>query len=58
MNVEKTILGLIPVLLRKYDKKKSGVTLDIGVGTFNFLHKYLNWSAPVSPTKAQLVTPH
>jgi dienelactone hydrolase len=29
-----------------------------GVGTFNFLHKYLNWSAPVSPTKAQLVTPH
>ncbi|OJY81697.1 MAG: hypothetical protein BGP14_02655 [Sphingobacteriales bacterium 44-15] len=29
-----------------------------GVGTFNFLHKYLNWQAPVSPTDAQQVSPH
>lgn len=29
-----------------------------GVGTFKFLHKYLNWPAPESPTKDQLVSPH
>jgi dienelactone hydrolase len=29
-----------------------------GVGTFRFLHKYLNWPAPEFPTKDQLVSPH
>ncbi len=28
-----------------------------GDGTFKFLHKFLNWPAPVSPTKDQLISP-
>jgi FkbM family methyltransferase len=36
MNVEEYILALIPGLLNRYDKSKSGATLDIGVGNFNF----------------------
>ncbi|SHG30595.1 Dienelactone hydrolase family protein [Fodinibius roseus] len=27
-----------------------------GKGTFRFLHKYLNWPAPESPTKSQLIS--
>jgi len=36
MDVEKKILTIIPYLLGKYDKNRKGVTIDIGVGTFNF----------------------
>lgn len=36
MDVEKKIFTLIPYLLKKYDKRKIGVAIDIGVGTFNF----------------------
>lgn len=36
MEVEKTILNLIPCLLTKIDKNKEGVAIDIGLGTSNF----------------------
>ena len=53
---------------RLYDTMGIGDRVDLeffmggheinGVGTFRFLHKYLNWPAPESPTKDQLVSPH
>lgn len=36
MEVERTILNFIPHILKKVDKKKEGVAIDIGVGTSNF----------------------
>lgn len=36
MEVEKTIHDLLPYLLKRFDEKKEGVTIEIGVGTSNF----------------------
>jgi FkbM family methyltransferase len=36
MQPEKMIIDQIPYLLAKYDKKKLGVAIDVGVGTFNY----------------------
>lgn len=36
MNVEYLIISFIPYFLKKYDHQKTGATIDIGVGTFNF----------------------
>jgi FkbM family methyltransferase len=36
MQPEQMIFERIPYLLNKYDKEKKGVTIDIGVGSFNF----------------------
>ena len=36
MQPERMIFERIPYLLKKYDKKKVGVAIEIGVGTFNF----------------------
>jgi FkbM family methyltransferase len=35
MDVERSVLSIIPYLLEKYDKEKMGVAIDVGVGTFN-----------------------
>ncbi len=36
MHPERTIKKIIPYLLKKYDKSKEGVAIDIGIGTDNY----------------------
>ena len=57
MDTEKYILAILPELLRKYDRKKLGVTFDIGVGTFNFYFEVFHNEGfktfPIEPLPSQ-----